>query len=224
MGAETFDRATFSGSGLACRRGGRTVFARLGFALAGGEALVLRGANGSGKSTLLRLMAGLGVATAGTLAWNGGAVDDDPEAHGARTRFVGHLDALKPSLTVRENLVFAARLWGDPAGIRADAALEIFGLGALTDLPVRVLSAGQRHRLSLARLLVVPAPLWLLDEPGNALDDEGQKALAAAIVAHRAANGIVIVAAHGNAPVTGGTVLDVSAYAAAPPPHWSDAA
>ena len=224
MNAEGFEHATFSGTGLACRRGGRTVFAGLAFSLSSGEALVLRGANGSGKTTLLRLMAGLSVATDGTLAWNGAPTTDDPEAHGTRARFAGHLDGLKPAMSAAENLAFAARLWGDPQAGRVDRALAAFGLGPLADLPVRVFSAGQRHRLALARLLVVPAPLWLLDEPGNALDDAALAALAAAIAEHRRLGGMVVLAAHGAAPVTDAQSLDVRAFAAAIPPHWSDAA
>ncbi len=223
MSAEGFEQAAFSGTGLACRRGGRTVFADLAFRLESGTALVLRGANGSGKTTLL-LMAGLSVPTAGMLAWNGAEALDDPDAHGARTRFVGHLDGLKPSMTATENLAFAAQLWGDRTAARVGAALEAFGLGRLAELPVRVLSAGQRHRLALARLLVVPAPLWLLDEPGNALDDDSLRALARVVADHRARGGMIVVAAHGAAPVNDGTTLDVSTFAAAIPPHWSDAA
>ena len=224
MGAEGFEQATFSGTGLACRRGGRTVFADLAFSLGNGGALVLRGANGSGKTTLLRLMAGLSVPTAGQLAWNGTDAFDDPDAHGARTRFVGHLDGLKPSMTAAENLAFAAQLWGDGTAARVGAALDAFGLGRLAELPVRVLSAGQRHRLALARLMAVPAPLWLLDEPGNALDDDSQRALARVIADHRARGGMIVVAAHGAAPMQDGSTLDVSSFAATIPPHWSDAA
>src|SRR5262245_35914485 len=131
MGAEGFEAARFSGTGLACRRGGRTVFAGLDFSVASGEALVLRGPNGSGKTTLLRLMAGLAVATAGSLAWNGTPVADDPEAHGARLRFVGHLDGIKPALTVTENLTFAAGLWGGAEADRISAALAAFSIGSL---------------------------------------------------------------------------------------------
>jgi heme exporter protein A len=223
MGAEGFDRATFSGTGLACRRGGRTVFADLAFTVQSGGAVVLRGANGSGKTTLLRLMAGLSVATAGVMSWNGAAVDD-VETHGARLRFVGHLDGLKPAMTVAENLAFAARLWGDPHAGRVDTALAGLGLGGLADLPARVLSAGQRHRLALARLALVPAPLWLLDEPANALDDASVVALARLIADHRRAGGMVVVASHGPAPVEDGETLDLSRFARALPPHWSDAA
>src|SRR5262249_2898471 len=152
-----------------CRRGGRLVFAGLAFSLGSGDAVVLRGPNGSGKTTLLRLMAGLCRRSGGEMAWNGAEIDD-LEAHGANLRFIGHLDAVKPALTVAENLAFWRDLWGAPKGDVRPAAAKL-GLGALADFPARLLSAGQRHRLALARLLVAPAPLWLLDEPGNALDD-----------------------------------------------------
>ena len=224
MGAEGFEQATFSGTELACRRGGRTVFATLGFSVPSGVALVLRGANGSGKSTLLRLMAGLAGATAGAMQWNGAAIAEDPEAHGARLRYVGHLDAIKPAMTLRETLSFASGLWGDPRAARADDALGAFGLAPLADMPARVLSAGQRHRLALARLLLVPAPLWLLDEPSNALDDAGIAALTAVIADHRARGGMVVIAAHGAAPVDRAETLDMSGFAAAVPPDWGDAA
>lgn len=211
---------SFSGEGLACRRGGRLVFADLDFRIAAGGALVLRGSNGSGKTTLLRLMAGLARANTGKLSWND-AVIDDFEAHAANLRFVGHLDAVKPAFTVTENLQFWSSLWG---GGDVTPAMDAFGLRALASYPARHLSAGQRHRLSLARLLVAKAPLWLLDEPGNALDETSLKALFQAISAHRAGGGMVIVASHGPAPVTDEAVLDLAAFTPRHDPHWSDAA
>ncbi|MHB1204849.1 MAG: heme ABC exporter ATP-binding protein CcmA [Rhodospirillaceae bacterium] len=221
METQPFAPATFSGAGLACRRGGRLVFSGLGFSLASGDAMVLRGPNGSGKTTLLRLMAGLNWASDGYLAWNGVKVDDF-EAHGGRLRFIGHLDAVKPALTVAENLEFWRNLWGNPAS-DVNPAAERLGLGRLAAFPARLLSAGQRHRLSLARLLVAPAPLWLLDEPGNALDDASLTDLAAIIAAHRARGGMVVIASHGAAAVTDGITLDVGAFTGATEIHWSEA-
>ncbi|TAL00682.1 MAG: heme ABC exporter ATP-binding protein CcmA [Rhodospirillaceae bacterium] len=224
MGAEGFEPTTFSGTGLACRRGGHSVFAGLDFAVGSGQVLVLRGANGSGKTTLLRLMAGLANLSTGILSWDGIPIDHDPEAHGIRTRLVGHQDGVKSGLTVAENLTFAANLQGGAPEAAIQNALHRFGLGRLADLPGRVLSAGQRHRLALARLLVVPAPLWLLDEPTNALDEEAFATLSAVIADHRTKGGMVVVASHGTAPTTDAVALDLGRFTATPAPHWSDAA
>lgn len=181
---------TFGGDNLACVRGERMVFRALSFGLESGGALVLRGPNGAGKSSLLRLCAGFLDPAEGRLLWDGTAVDAD--AHRARLAYVGHLDAVKPALTLRENLAFWAALGGGDA----DAALERFGLTALADVPGRYLSAGQKRRANLARLLVTPATLWLLDEPTTALD-AGAVALFAGLVAeHRARGGMVMAATH----------------------------
>ncbi len=221
LSLQTFERASFSGTGLACRRGGRLVFAGLTFSISSGEAVVLRGHNGSGKTTLLRLMAGLNRKSAGELAWNGAEIHDF-EAHSALLRFIGHLDAVKPALTVAENLEFWRNLWGYPP-VDVKQAAQRLGLGALADFPARLLSAGQRHRLSLARLLVAPAPLWLLDEPGNALDDASLQALAGIIADHRARGGMVVIASHGTTVVENGAPLDVGAFTNVSETHWSEA-
>jgi len=223
VGTEGFEPSTFSGTGLACRRGGHGVFAKLHFTLASGEALVLRGANGSGKTTLLRLMAGLAAISSGELAWNGVATTEDPEAHGTRTRLVGHLDGIKAALTVAENLTFWANLHGGTSDAAIADALGRFGLGRMGHLPARVLSAGQRHRLALARLVAKPGPLWLLDEPTNALDDDAIAALTRVIADHRSKGGMVVLTSHGAAPVTDAMTLNLGAFTATEA-HWSDAA
>ena len=222
MNGDTFTTGAFSGTGLACRRGGRLVFAGLHFNIAPGGALVLRGPNGSGKTTLLRLMAGLTRAAAGSLAWNDTTVDD-LDAHAARLRFVTHLDAVKPALTVTENLAFWMALWRgkvEDGGLLK--AMEAMDLHRLSAFPARLLSAGQRHRLALARLMVAPAPLWLLDEPGNALDDRSLAALAAMIANHRARGGMLVVASHGSAFVETDVTLDVGAFTPTTAAHWSE--
>jgi len=178
---------------LACNRGGRDVFAGVSFALTGGEALVILGRNGAGKSSLLRLIAGLVRLTGGTLTLEGG----EPEASIAeQAHYVGHQDALKPTLSVRENLCFwAACLGGAPAAV--EPALETVGLAALADLPAAYLSAGQRRRLSIARLAAAPRPIWLLDEPTSALDTPSQERLAGLMHGHLAGGGLIVAAAHG---------------------------
>lgn len=184
---------------LACIRGDRAVFAGLGFTLAAGGALLLTGANGAGKSTLLRVLAGLLAPAEGCVAWEGADVAQAPAAHARRLRYVSHQDALKPALTVAENLGFFAALTGGPVG----PALEAMGLAALADLPARVLSAGQKRRLALARLALAPAPLWLLDEPTTGLDAASVARLGALLERHRAAGGLVVAATHLPLPLPG---------------------
>jgi heme exporter protein A len=181
--------------GLACRRGERLVFAGLGCRLRSGGALVLTGSNGSGKSSLLRLFATLLTPAAGDLLWAGEPVARDAADYRALLNYIGHLDALKPALTPREMLGFWAALRGaaEPA---IDAALAAFGLGAVADRPCGWLSAGQRRRLALARLVAAPAPIWLLDEPTAGLDSDGEARLLALIAGHRAAGGRVALATH----------------------------
>jgi heme exporter protein A len=211
-----FECGELAGEGLACRRGERLVFARLDFRLAAGDALVLTGANGSGKSSLLRLMAGLLVPAAGRLLWGGLPLAREPAAWHAALHYVGHLDATKPALTPREMLLYWAAL-RNPAGEPAiPAALAAFGLTAVADWPCRWLSAGQRRRLALARLLAAPAPIWLLDEPTAALDSDGEARLAAAIADHRARGGRVAVATHQPLDLGGAHDIRLDAYAASP--------
>jgi heme exporter protein A len=184
------------GGGLVCVRGGREVFAGLEFSVGGGEALMVTGRNGAGKSSLLRLIAGLVPPAGGRLDLTGG----DPERTiGEQAHYLGHLDALKPSLTVAENLRFWTTYLGaaKPGDHAIEAALTATGLGALAELPAAYLSAGQRRRLSLARLLAVKRPIWLLDEPTSALDREAQDALASLMRDHLTGGGIIVAATHG---------------------------
>lgn len=178
---------------LACLRGERMVFAGVSFRAAPGAALLLTGANGAGKSSLLRLLAGLLRPEAGALLWEGRDALADRADHARRLRYLSPLDALKPSLTARETLLFAARLHG---GGDADTALEALGLSPLAELPVRLLSTGQRRRLALARLALAPVPLWLLDEPTLGLDAASVSRLGALLAAHRARGGAVVAATH----------------------------
>jgi heme exporter protein A len=177
---------------LACVRGGRRLFQGLGFSLASGHALLITGANGSGKTSLLRLVAGLLRPAAGRLVWDGA---DAERTAGPAAHFVGHLDAVKGALSAEENLAFAQALFTG-GGDSVVAALTRFGLDRLADVPARMLSAGQRRRLALARLLVAPRPLWLLDEPTSGLDAEGQDTLTAIAATHLGNGGLLIVATH----------------------------
>ncbi|MBI4184383.1 MAG: heme ABC exporter ATP-binding protein CcmA [Proteobacteria bacterium] len=211
----------FGGEDLTCIRGERGVFAGLSFALAPGGALLLTGPNGSGKSSLLRLMAGLARPARGEIRWRGRPIAEDAEAHRARLAYVGHLDAVKPALTVSENAAFWAALAADGAGraalaARVEAALARFRLAHLAGLPARLLSAGQRRRLGLARALCARAVLWLLDEPAVSLDERAVGDLAEAIAGHRAAGGLVVVSSHTALALPGARRLDLAAHPFAP--------
>jgi heme exporter protein A len=180
----------FQVENLACRRGPRPVFRNLEFALDHGEALFVAGPNGSGKSSLLRILAGLLPAAQGSVLWAGGSMDWGE--HKKRLHYIGHQDAVKPELTVAENLDY----WRALRAARMQELPAELGLDALRERPVRILSAGQKRRLALARLLLIDVPLWLLDEPATSLDRDGQEMLAGLIAQHRAKGGIAVIASH----------------------------
>jgi len=182
-----------TGESLTCVRGGREVFRGLSFSLKSGEALLVTGRNGAGKSSLLRMIAGLVRIASGTLALEGGEPDG---VIGEQTHYLGHLDALKPALTVTENLQFWAEFLGPASGDVAPA-LQAVDLAPLADLPAAYLSAGQRRRLSIARLVAVPRAIWLLDEPTSALDAASQARLADLMRRHLTSGGMIVAAAHG---------------------------
>jgi heme exporter protein A len=185
-------------TGLAAFRGERLVFRDLDFSVAAGGCLLLTGPNGSGKSTLLRLIAGLLRPAAGMLAWDGEDALADLASHARRVAYVGHQDAVKPGLTVAENLNFAARL----TGANSREALVAVGLAELADLPSRMLSAGQKRRLALARLVLSRAPLWLLDEPTLGLDAASVERFGGMLNDHRSHGGSVVAATHLPLPVS----------------------
>lgn len=178
---------------LACIRGGRLVFEGLSFEAEAGHALVLTGPNGAGKSSLLRQIAGLLDVEQGEIALTGG----DPELGiSEQAHYAGHLDGLKPSMSVIETLRFWAAYLGGGDAASAERALEAMALAPLADLPVAYLSAGQKRRLSLARLAASPRPLWLLDEPSVALDAASVARLRDFMAAHLAGGGIIVAATH----------------------------
>jgi heme exporter protein A len=181
-----------SGRGVRCVRGGREVFSGLDFEVSPGETLAVTGANGSGKTSLLRLIAGLLMIAEGSIALEGGETE---LTLGEQAHYLGHRDALKPALSVMENLSF----WRDFLGGGAcdvKASLVAVGLDHATHLPAAYLSAGQRRRLSIARLLAVRRPVWLLDEPTNALDTAGQSMFAALMADHLSGGGLIVAATH----------------------------
>ena len=196
---------------MACIRGERPVFAGVSFRLERGGALALVGPNGSGKSSLLRILAGFLKPAGGTLTWDGAPVDEDWAAHRGRLHYVGHLDAVKPTLTAAENLDGWACFRG--AARAAPNALAALGIADLADVPGRYLSAGQKRRLALARVLATPAPLWLLDEPTVTLDADAAARVDAMIAAHRDGGGMAIVATHGEIALDGAGRLDLGSHA-----------
>jgi heme exporter protein A len=194
-----------SASNLGCRRGGRDVFAGVSFAIGSGESMTIRGRNGAGKSSLLRLIVGLVRAAAGRLALEGG----DPELTvGEQAHYLGHQDALKPSLSVGENLRFWSAFFG-AASAEIGEPLAAVGLDTLIDLPAAYLSAGQRRRLSIARLLAVKRPIWLLDEPTSTLDAAAQARLGEIMRTHLATGGLILAATHGMPGLDGAQELQL---------------
>jgi len=181
-----------SGQNLRCVRGGREVFSGLDFAVSAGELLAITGANGSGKTSLLRLIAGLLVASGGSVELEGGETELSlaEQAH-----YLGHRDALKPALSVAENLSFWRDFLGGEMSDRG-RSLAAAGLDHAAHLPAAYLSAGQRRRLSIARLLSVRRPVWLLDEPTSALDVAGQDLFVRLMRDHLIGGGIIIAATH----------------------------
>ena len=186
----------FRGTALDCIRGDRKVFQGLNFAVPAGGVLVLSGPNGSGKSSLLRVMAGLLRPAAGRIFHSGAKICDDPDAHRVDLHYVGHQDAIKPALSVAENVMFWAALHGMRNDEAVQAALSAFDLRDLADLPGRLLSSGQRRRANLARLAATPAGLWLLDEPSVGLDAASTQSLEDLIAAHRKTGGMTVVSTH----------------------------
>ncbi len=182
---------------LAARRGDATLFRSLGFRVDQGKAMVVTGPNGTGKTTLLRILAGLTVPAAGFIRWRGDPVAPLSPRLREEVVFAGHLPALKDELTAEENLRSLVALSGvHPTGEQVREALATVSLERQRTLPARVLSAGQRRRLGLARLSLLDRPLWLLDEPATALDTTGLRLLAYLIGEHLSRKGAVIAATH----------------------------
>lgn len=181
---------------LTCERGGRRIFRDISFAVAAGQVLTLEGPNGAGKSSALRILAGFLPQASGEvrLKMSAGYAVTDPEERGKLIGWIGHQDGIKAQLTVIENATFFAALYG--ARLDVKGVLDHVGLTRLTDLPAQYLSAGQRRRLGLARLILSNRPLWLLDEPLSSLDAAGRRLAAELIGEHCDGGGIAVIATH----------------------------
>ena len=188
------------------------MFTGLSFSLVPGGALLLKGPNGSGKSTLLRLLAGLLQPIVGNIQWHDGPIADEPDIHHQRLHYVGHHDAVKPMLSVYENIAFWAALRQTDEHV-ADA-LDAFDISHLAEVPGRFLSAGQKRRLNLARILAAPAQLWLLDEPTTALDVATVSRFEQVLFRHRESGGMVIASSHTTLGLDGADTLRLDDFKA----------
>lgn len=186
---------------LTVHRGGRTVLADVSFGVEDGRFVALTGPNGAGKSTLLRAVCGLLPLAAGTIRWSG---DSGPLSE--LSHYFGHLDGLKSTLSVADNLSLWSKVAGKP-GLPVLEALERVGLDHLHDLPAAYLSAGQKRRVGLARLLLVARPLWLLDEPTSALDADAERMFSDIAADHLGTGGLAIIATHRPLPLAAGSTL-----------------
>lgn len=196
--------------GMACRRGGRRLFHGLGFCLPPGGALVVIGANGCGKSSLLKTLAGVLPPEEGRVLWCGeNAVQSDDFRHSLL--YIGHQNALKPEWTVAENLRFWARMQGEE--LLLPSALHYWGLGAVQDMPCRALSAGWQRRTALARLLLAPRPLWLLDEPMAHLDAQGMRLLQNLVNSRLQQGGMIVLSSHQPESMPDSTLLRIEDFA-----------
>ncbi|CAN4268195.1 CcmA ABC-type transport system involved in cytochrome c biogenesis, ATPase component [Methylophilaceae bacterium] len=197
--------------GLACVRGDRLLFKDLGFALEAGSLLYVLGENGSGKSSLLRMLCGLLMPEQGEILWAGKSIKSHAEQYLPNLKYLGHLNGLKEDLTALENLQMSARIAGqDVTATAAIAALSAIGIARCANLPVRVLSQGQKRRVALAALWLIPSSLWILDEPFAALDVAATEVLAARISEHLAAGGMTVLTSHQDVPIKAKSTVTLS--------------
>jgi heme exporter protein A len=197
---------SLSATALSCIRQDRLIFSGVDVSLSNGELLWVKGRNGAGKSSLLRILANLLKPVSGDITWDGTNISDDPEPYQKIFRYIGHQDGLKSALTPRENLSFWTRYLGQN---NLQEALSAFELSNIADNPVRILSAGQKKRTHLARLLTCPARLWILDEPISSLDVHYIDLFRQILANHLAAGGMALLATHQDLQVSNTHILDL---------------
>ncbi|MDP2140866.1 MAG: cytochrome c biogenesis heme-transporting ATPase CcmA [Gammaproteobacteria bacterium] len=193
---DAFRQPLLQASALFCERDERVLFSSLNFTLFPGEVMQVQGSNGSGKTTLLRILCGLNSSYEGEIFWLGEDIDDDREAFLASLLYIGHRVGVNKILTARENLRWSCALHAPVTDTDIDNAMARVGLLGYADVPCRNMSAGQQQRVSLARLLLSPAKLWVLDEPFTTLDIQGVKVLETLLAEHAEKGGAVLVTTH----------------------------
>lgn len=193
---DTTEPAALRAVNLSCARGERLLFRGINVAVGGGEALQVNGPNGCGKTTLLRVLCGLTLPLEGEVYWRDTEVGLDPSRYRSELQYLGHADGIKLELTPRENLRFASELAGDPAEVSLEGVLARLGLQGYEDVNAHALSAGQRRRVALARLLLSKSALWILDEPFTALDRVGHTVIQSILEEHLNAAGSVVFSSH----------------------------
>jgi len=195
---------------ITCVRGDRELFSRLDLQVSAGECLHIRGENGVGKTSLLRLLTGLAPPESGEVLWNGVPIKKESSEYHSKLLFLGHRDALKEDLTALENLRMYAAIDGiDLSDVEAFSTLWRFGLKGREDLPVNCLSAGQKKRVLMARMLTRRAQVWILDEPFNALDTQAVRELQSLIGQHLEGNGLVVLTSHQPLAISNLRVFDL---------------
>jgi heme exporter protein A len=186
----------FKAIGLECVKGYDSLFKDINFSLSPGEIMQIRGTNGSGKTSLLRILTGLSQPDAGEVFWNGTNIENEPETYKEKLIYIGHLNGLKADLSALENLELGRQYLSETNGKTTEAALEAVGLAGYEHILAHQLSAGQKRRVSLARLHLNIAPLWILDEPTTAVDTDGVQAFEQTVETHALNGGMVILTAH----------------------------
>lgn len=186
----------FKAIGLECVKGYDSLFKDINFSLSPGEIMQIRGTNGSGKTSLLRILTGLSQPDAGEVFWNGTNIENEPETYKEKLIYIGHLNGLKADLSALENLELGRQYLSETNGKTTEAALEAVGLAGYEHILAHQLSAGQKRRVSLARLHLDIAPLWILDEPTTAVDTDGVQAFEQTVETHALNGGMVILTAH----------------------------
>ncbi|MCG8490826.1 MAG: heme ABC exporter ATP-binding protein CcmA [Sneathiellales bacterium] len=197
---------TLIADNLRCIRQDRVIFKGLGFTLGPGQGIWVKGKNGAGKSSLLRMIAGLLKPSKGTITWKDVDTQEEPESFRQDFRYIAHQDALKPVLSVRENIEFWAQYHG---GDKVAGALKLFELEHLQDTPAQILSAGQKKRTNLARLVASPAPLWILDEPLSSLDTHYIDLFTDLLREHLEGGGLALLATHQTIDLQRVTIFDL---------------